>query len=86
LGEARHEQDHLFILNKKVYIMVKLQPKRSYGELFNFCPHRPDGDPGQPGFRRNILSRLTSSYLSWHLLVGPVKWLEKLLAPRGGRG
>ena len=60
-------------------------------ELFQFLARiASDGDPGQPGFQAQhfyLLLNIVVPILLGVLLVGPVKWLEKRLAPsRGGRG
>lgn len=49
-----------------------------------------DADPRQPGFQAQgwyLLTNLVLPILMGVILIGPVKWIEKILNPsRGGRG
>ena len=60
-------------------------------ELFHFLARiSADGNPGRAGFQAQyayLLLNIVVPILLGVLVVGPVKWLEKLLTPsRGGRG
>jgi len=59
-------------------------------ELFQFLARiSADGDPGQAGFQAQglyLLLNIVVPILLGTLIVVPVKWLEKRMAPsRGGR-
>jgi len=49
-----------------------------------------DGDPRQPGFQAQgwyLLSNIILPILTGVVLIGPVKWIERIFsAGRGGRG
>jgi hypothetical protein len=49
-----------------------------------------DGDPCQPGFQAQrwyLIINIVLPILTGVLLIGPVKWIEKIFSPnRSGRG
>jgi hypothetical protein len=60
-------------------------------DLWSILAHlASDGDTGQPGFQAqggHLLINIIVPILMGVILIGPVKWIEKLFGTgRGGRG
>jgi hypothetical protein len=74
------------------YIWLNIKSKKDdFMDLWSILGNLAlDGDPRQPGFQAQgwyLIINLILPILMGALLIGPVKWIEKIFSPgRGGRG